>query len=158
MTKLKLYLETSVWNFCFANDAPDRQTTTLQFFEQLKQGVYDIFVSEVVFQEIDQASPEKRALLHTLITEYQPETLEINPQALHLVSQYLAQGALPTTAEADATHAAVATVYELDALISWNLKHLANLYKMAKINAVNSRVGYPKKLELITPLEVLNHD
>jgi hypothetical protein len=65
---------------------------------------------------------------------------------------------LPRSAEADATHAAVATVYELDALISWNLRHLANLNKMSKINAVNLACGYTKKLELITPLEVINHD
>jgi len=61
-------------------------------------------------------------------------------------------------ASADAIHAAVATVYELEALISWNLRHLANFNKMAKINAVHLACGYTKKLELITPLEVINHD
>ncbi len=48
MRKPKLYLETSVWNFCFADDALDRKLTTLQFFEQIKQGAYDIFVSDMV--------------------------------------------------------------------------------------------------------------
>lgn len=158
MKKLKLYLETSVWNFYFADDAADKQVATLQFFEQLKQGVYDIFVSDMVFKEIAKASQKKRELLFDLISEYQPEKLEINAAVLHLVSQYLARGVLPATAEADATHAAVATVYELEALISWNLKHLANLNKMTKINAVNLAEGYVKKLELITPLEVMNHD
>jgi len=158
MNKLKLYLETSVWNFYFADDAADKQVATWQFFEQVRQGVYDIFVSDIVFKEIARASEKKRELLFSLISEYQPEKLEINVAALQLVNQYLVQGVLPATAEADATHAAVATVYELEALISWNLKHLANLNKMTKINAVNLAEGYVKKLELITPLEVLNHD
>jgi len=52
----------------------------------------------------------------------------------------------------------VASVYELDALISWNLKHLANLRKMEKINGVNLIEGYSKRLELITPMEVSNND
>jgi hypothetical protein len=50
-------------------------------------------------------------------------------------------------------HAAVATAFEIDALISWNLKHLANLRKMEMINGVNLKEGYTKKLELITPME-----
>jgi hypothetical protein len=158
MNKLKLYLETSVWNFYFADEAAAKQVATWQFFEQVRQGVYDIFVSDMVFKEIARASQKKRELLLGLISECQPEKLEINAAALQLVNQYLAQGVLPATAEADATHAAVATVYELEALISWNLKHLANLNKMTKINAVNLAEGYVKKLELITPLEVLNHD
>ena len=38
MSKLKkLYLETSAWNFYFADDAPEKQAATLQFFEQVKQ-------------------------------------------------------------------------------------------------------------------------
>ena len=75
-----------------------------------------------------------------------------------MASQNLTHGVLPATAKADATHAAVATVYELDALISWNLKHLANLKRMEKINGVNLIAGYAKKLELITPLEVINDE
>ena len=132
MRKSKLYLETSVWNFCFAEDAPEKQAATLQFFEQVKHGAYDIFVSDMVFQEIDGASVRKRELLLRLIAEYQHQELEINEAVLQLTDQYLAQGVLPVSATADATHAAVATVYELDALISWNLKHLANLKRMEK--------------------------
>ena len=64
MRKLKLYLETSVWNFCFAEDAPEKQAATLQFLERVKQEAYDILVSDVVFREFDQAAEEKRELLY----------------------------------------------------------------------------------------------
>jgi hypothetical protein len=42
----------------------------------------------------------------------------------------------------------------MDALISWNLKHLSNLKKMKMINGINMKEGYFKRLELITPMEV----
>ena len=58
----------------------------------------------------------------------------------------------------DAVHAAVATVFEMDALISWNLKHLSNLKKMEMINGVNMKEGYSKRLELITPMEVSDEE
>lgn len=125
MRKLKLYLETSVWNFYYADDAPEKKAATLQFFKQVEQGTYNIFVSDMVFQEFANASATKMELLLHLTTKYRHEELEINEAVLQLTQQYLTQGALPIVAEADATHAAVATVYELDALISWNLKHLA---------------------------------
>jgi len=54
----------------------------------------------------------------------------------------------------DPIHAAMATAYEMDALISWNLKHLSNLKKMEMINGINMKEGYFKRLELITPMEV----
>ncbi|HEC84394.1 MAG TPA: PIN domain-containing protein [Thioploca sp.] len=159
MSKLiKLYLETSAWNFYFADDAPEKQAATLQFFEQVKQGAYEIFISDIVFEEIAKASERKRELLFGLIAEYQPQKLEINETVLNLAEKYLAQDVLPTRAIADSKHAAVASVYELDALISWNLKHLANLRKMEKINGVNLIEGYSKRLELITPMEVSNNE
>ncbi|MBA4419175.1 MAG: hypothetical protein C0392_14900 [Syntrophus sp. (in: bacteria)] len=57
-----------------------------------------------------------------------------------------------------AIHAAMATIFELDALISWNLRHLSNLRKMEMINGINMREGYRKRLELITPMEVSDEE
>ncbi len=36
MRKLKLYLDTSVWNFFFADDAPDKRDITKRFFDSVK--------------------------------------------------------------------------------------------------------------------------
>ena len=58
----------------------------------------------------------------------------------------------------DAVRAAMATVFEMDALISWNLKHLSNLRKMEMINGINTREGYRRRLELITPMEVSDEE
>ena len=58
----------------------------------------------------------------------------------------------------DAVHAATSTVFEMDALISWNLKHLSNLKKMEMINGINLKEGYTKRLQLITPMEVSDED
>jgi len=49
MRKLKLYLETSVWNFYFADDAPEKKEITLDFFNEIKKGKFDIYISKIVF-------------------------------------------------------------------------------------------------------------
>lgn len=36
MRRSRLYLETSVWNFYFAEDAPEKRDITKEFFENIK--------------------------------------------------------------------------------------------------------------------------
>ena len=156
MKKLSLYLETSVWNFFFAEDAPEKQAVTLEFFNQVRQERYNIFISEIVFREIDRASEKKKSLLLNIIKEYQPDELEVTEEALSLAELYIIEAALPPRAVDDSIHAALATVHGIDALISWNLKHLANLSRMKKINGINLKHGYSNRLDLVTPMEVCN--
>jgi len=84
--------------------------------------------------------------------------LIIKEEVAELAQKYISEGVLPANKIEDATHAAVATVFEMDALISWNLKHLSNLRKMELINGINMKEGYSKRLELITPMEVSDEE
>lgn len=158
MKKPQLYIETSVWNFIFANDAPEKKDITLTFFERVGRGEYDIFISDIVIEEISRAGEIKQALLLDRISVVSPVRLMINEQVMELAQKYIAEGVLPPGKIDDAMHAAVATVFEMDALISWNLKHLANLRKMEMINGINLKEGYTKRLELITPMEVSDEE
>ncbi len=93
-----------------------------------------------------------------IIKEYHPKRLMINEEVVELAKKYIAEGVLPDSKIEDTIHAAVATIFEMDALISWNLKHLSNLKKMELINGVNMKEGYSKRLELITPMEVSDEE
>ena len=150
MDKQKLYLETSVWNFYFADDAPDKKEATIKFFEKIKDGKFEIFISEIVFKEIRRASGKKQKLLFDLIGRYKPTLLKPNKQTDFLADKYIEEGALSKNNIEDANHAAIATVNKMDNLLSWNMKHLANFRRMTIINEINVRHGY-KKIILITP-------
>jgi predicted nucleic acid-binding protein len=154
MKKPQLYLETSVWNFYFADDAPEKKEITRTFFDKIRHGEYEIFISDAVIEEIGRADDEKKQLLLHIIKEYNPKRLIINEEVMELGKKYVSEGAFPANKVEDAIHAAMATAYEMDALISWNLKHLSNLKKMEMINGINMKEGYFKRLELITPMEV----
>lgn len=158
MKRPQLYLETSVWNYYFADDAPEKREITLSFFDKIRQGEYEIFISDIVVEEIGKADDSKKRSLLDIIAEYGPTMLIISEEVAGLAQQYISEGALPASKIEDAMHAAVATVFEVDALISWNLKHLANLKKMELINAINIKAGYFKRLELITPMEVSDEE
>jgi hypothetical protein len=71
-----------------------------------------------------------------------------------LAATYLERGLFPGNKEEDAMHAAYATVHQMDVLLSWNFKHLANVRKEATIQAINLELGYPYPLRIVSPLEV----
>ena len=158
MKKPQLYIETSVWNIYFADDAPEKKEITHTFFNKIKESEYEIFISDTVIEEIGRADDEKRQLLLNIIKEFNPKRLIIDQEVVELAQKYIAEGVLPANKFEDAVHAAVATIFEMDALISWNLKHLSNLKKMEMINGVNMKEGYSKRLELITPMEVSDEE
>lgn len=75
-----------------------------------------------------------------------------------LADGYQERGVLPRSKRDDALHAAFATVYEMDVLLSWNYKHLANIQREARIASVNAEYGYRHPLRIVPPLEVLDED
>ena len=84
MRKLKLYIETSVWNFFFADDAPEKRDITRQFFASIEEGPYEIYISEVVIREISNAPEPKKTMLFNLVNKYNPAELEITQEANEL--------------------------------------------------------------------------
>ena len=108
MKKLRLYLETSVWNFVFADDAPELRDLTLQFFDMVKRQVYDIYISDLVIFEIGKASGKKKEQLMNVLGKYQPIVLESNPLAQELADRYLEAKIVPPKKKEDALHVAIA--------------------------------------------------
>lgn len=122
LKKRKLYLETSVWSFYYADDAPEKRDATRRFFENVSDS--EIYVAEPVFREIMKAQPEKQRELLSLLEKYRPENLPGDDEVDDLAALYVAQKILPEGSEEDALHIAYATVYEMTAILSWNMRHI----------------------------------
>ena len=73
-----------------------------------------------------------------------------------LAAEYQRLDAIPAGHWEDATHVAICTVNQMDVLVSWNFKHLANVNRERRIAAVNESLGYVYPLRITTPLEVMN--
>ena len=54
-------------------------------------------------------------------------------------------------------HIAVATIAEVDVLVSWNFRHVVRLDKIRLFNAVNLELGY-KPLMIYSPREVITYE
>lgn len=157
MRRLRLYLETSVWNFLFADDAPEKRATTELLFREIEKEKYFIFISNVVGQEIRRASQMKRKLLADVIERFAPSFLEDSDEARELVSLYIQNGLLSLNHAADLSHVAIATVNEIDMLVSWNMRHIVKHRTRTLVNAINQISGY-RSIEICTPEEVVDYD
>lgn len=158
MRKLKLYIETSTWNFFFADDAPREMDITKEFFDLIRKGCYEVYISEVVLDEIRDAPEIKKNQLLGLVEKCNPIELEVTNEAKDLAVKYIEKKIVPEKKENDALHVAIATVSEIDAIVSWNYRHLANLRKAELFNGANLEEGYLKRIEIVTPMEVSNYE
>lgn len=57
----------------------------------------------------------------------------------------------------DMLHIALATIAEVDVLVSWNFRHVVRLDKIRLFNAVNLELGY-KPLTIYSPREVITYE
>lgn len=57
----------------------------------------------------------------------------------------------------DALHIAYVSFYELDAVISWNLRHIVKMKTRRLVNYINLLEGY-RPVELVTPEEVIEDE
>ena len=163
MKKLRLYIETSVWNFCFADDAPEKKDITTDFFENfVNLSIYSTFISTVVIAEMEDTKDDrKRSNLIQIIETYPIEILDYTDseaiEIQELAEKYIENKIIPEKKLADALHIAICVIKNIDYLVSWNYKHLANVIKEHKIRLLNWDLGYRVDLRIITPLELIDY-
>lgn len=160
MFKKKIYLDTSVINFLFADDAPEKQSATIDFFENyVRKNVYQVFISQVVVDEINKTQNKTKLLqLFSVLKDFNLPLCNISHRfnlIASLAERYILNNIVPRNKPEDALHIAIATYEEMDILLSWNFRHLANINVESKVLSINIAEGFSKPLKMTTPLEVI---
>ena len=158
MKRLRLYLETSVWNFLDAADAPEKMQITQQFFEELARSRFELFISELVIAEIERTPDEaKRNKLLKEINKYAPTVLDLSNEVGDFTQELMRAKMVAKKHENDAAHIAFAVVNELDLLVSWNMGHIVRLRTKLLVESLSIKAGY-KRIHICTPEEVIGYD
>mgnify|MGYP001578309406 FL=1 len=157
-----MYLDTSIISFVYADDAPEKQSLTNEFFRKYLS-VYDVRVSSLVLTEIENTNNiALRNKLKSVIEKYDLPVInaesEDQEKIFDLARMYLKERIIPQKKFDDAVHVAICVYYEFDILLSWNFRHLANIDKQIRVNAANKKQGYLKELYLLNPMEVIYED
>jgi predicted nucleic acid-binding protein len=156
--KFHIYIETSVWSFAFAEDVPDYRADTLTFFELCKKRVFEPYVSGAVLSEIQFADVPLRKRLEELVRSVKPVMLPLLPEADGLSEAFVREKVVPPSKPEDARHVAIAMVHGLDVLVSWNFRHIVNIRREERFNAVALLEGYHHRLRIVSPKELIYYD
>lgn len=57
----------------------------------------------------------------------------------------------------DCVHIALATIHKADILVSWNFKHIVNVYRIRGYNSVNLKLGY-STIEIRSPKDIIGYE
>lgn len=152
MKILRVYIDTSAIGGCFD---PEFAPWSNGLVRDFQEGRFLPVVSEVVATELELA-PEAVKAKWSEILDLSPELLDVTEEATLLTASYAERGALPEKFRNDMLHIALATVADVDVLVSWNFKHIVRLEKIRIFNAVNLELGY-KPLQIYSPREVTSY-
>jgi predicted nucleic acid-binding protein len=151
--KQRLYIDTSVFGGYFDEEFSE---FTRPLFERLQNGEFSLLFSTVTQEELGYAPERVRELVTNLKAE-NTEFIETNDEAVELAAQYIAEKVVGHTSYADCLHIALATINRADFLISWNFKHIVNVWRIRGYNAINIKNGY-RELEIRSPRDFMIYE
>lgn len=154
-----IYIETSILGYLTA-----RSTDNLILAANIKvtqdwwntcRSLFTLYSSEIVQDESARGDTEiadqRLNLLQSLMF------LDLTEEAVDLAQEFLKQSNLPPKASNDTLHMALATVYGLNYLLTWNCKHMANAQIQRKLSQISSELGYELPV-ICTPYELMGYD
>ena len=149
---IRVYADTSVYGGVFnpGTDAPSGE-----FFAQVKTGRFQLVVSPVVVDELQDA-PERVCQVYE---EHLPwaEFIDVSVEAVRLRDGYLQAGVVPPKWATDALHVAIASAGHCRCIVSWNCKHIVHFDKIPLYHGVNLINGFDS-ISINTPAEVIAYE
>jgi predicted nucleic acid-binding protein len=159
MLKQKIYIESTVWYQLVNYSSSEFKERAAQLFMLIDQDKYEIYISNIVLEEIALNGARYRKRLEEIISKYKPLVLFQNEDTELLASAYMENAYKtrePTSVVCDALHAAIATVSNISYMVSYNYRHLLNIEVLEHINSVNLLGGYNRSLNVLPPFMFLH--
>ena len=152
--KRRIYTDTSVIGGCLEDEF---RGSSVALFDAFRAGTATFVVSEVTRIELETAPQAVRDIFDSVPPEYR-ELAPSTDEADSLAKAYIREGVLSQRDFADAQHIAIAAINRVDALVSWNFKHIVNTERIGRYNSLNLAHGHGI-LEIHTPFhEVSSHE
>ena len=154
MKKIKYYLDTTIFNFVFAEGDTEKKDITVKLFKDLPSISNGIYISDEVIREINRAPEPRKSQLVGQLEETNPLLLEVDIEAEGLAVRYVKERIIPERYRSDAVHIAVAVVNGIEVIVSWNFDHIVKLKTRVMVNGINRLLGY-HEIEICSPEEVI---
>ena len=149
----RFYFDTSVFGGMY--DIEFEKETTL-LFEKVALGQIICVYSNLTESELSNA-PERVKDFFRGLPDKHKEIIAVSPEGLQLAQTYIDENVVGQTSLDDCIHIATATLSKVDVLVSWNFKHIVNVYRIRGYNSVNLRLGYTT-IDIRSPREIVGNE
>lgn len=146
--KLKIYLDTSTISHLDQPGKPSEYEYTHLFWSDIDR--YDMYISEVVLEELNRCVEDKRTKLLAYLAEANATIIEKDESVYQFANLLIKRNVLPHKSIADSRHIAYAVFAECDYLLTWNMNHLANIYANEGVRQLTYDL-LRKPLQIIPP-------
>ena len=152
MKQQRIYIDTSTIRGFFDTEF---EKETKIFFQRLENKEIVFVVSDLLFEELENAPQNVKCLLNNY-DENSLERVVLTDEAKELANKYIEENVIGKMSLNDCRHIALATINKVDVLASWNFKHIVNLARIRGYNAVNLKNGYAT-IEIRNPRELADY-
>jgi predicted nucleic acid-binding protein len=153
----RVYLDTSVISHLDQPEKQFEQKYSLLLWESIINGEFDVWLSDVVFQELDRCKPDKAERLYEYLSQINYHDFIISEESKALADSIIERKFLPKNCVNDSRHIIGALQVDCDFLLSWNIKHLANYKTNHNIRLVAVE-EFKHELAIIEPSFLLEGD
>jgi len=130
---------------------------TVRLWRELANGKYDIYISDIVTNEVQQCPEPKRSQMLEKIRQIELILLQETNEVKELAAEYIKGGVLKEKSYDDCLHISYAVIHQCDAIVSWNFKHLVNFKTIDKVKIVNAINRY-KEISIISPTMLVEEE
>lgn len=138
----KVYLDTSVISYLYQQDVPEKMEDTLKLWEYFKAGKYEVYISDVVVNEINECEERKLKILLDYLKQIDYNIIETDENTIALAEKFINFGILKQKSFDDCQHIAAAIMAGCDIIISWNFKHIVNQKTVQGVKVITTLEGY----------------
>lgn len=157
MQNWKIYLDTSVISYLYQKDAQEKMQDTLQLWERFKTRQYEIYISDIVINEISGCTEEKLNILMDYLDQIEYHLIITDEDTVGLAEKFIDFGILKQKSFDDCQHIASAILAGCDIIISWNFKHIVNIKTIRGVKVITTLEGY-KDLMIFPPSALLESE
>ena len=149
------YLDTSTFGALVDDEEFERVKTTQMLFDRIQSGIIRASTSIITLEEIAQAPESAQTRIQPSLNTL--PILDESEASISFANELVARNVLTEKFRDDARHLGIAVVEDMDAIISWNFRHMVNPARRRQIQSACLMLGH-RPIDIISPLEVIRDD
>jgi predicted nucleic acid-binding protein len=115
---------------------------TLALWENIRQGMYNVYISDVAINEIMENNKPKLSILLKHLEEIKFTLITADVEIRTYADKIVSKGILTNKQYDDCLHIGCAVVSQCNMLLSWNFKHMVKVKTVNGVRSINAMLGY----------------